>query len=731
MKKQTAIIFLFIIGIFFFFNTGCIQVKKEDRLDNIEFFDFSKFFDSKKYDKPCYAMLCQKKDIGLWTSFTNFIKKIFGGKIIENDIAYSDCDFYLTDAQDYTKLLNGFDQNKGWWPNCQIEGVKYPCSPRFFMIGQGSNMGEFSYAQRYCDGTLNMPVNWIIPDKNGKIKPPSISWLSCENSKSHIPVIVYRSLDYAQDGRLIDSTEFKNLVENLKEKGGENYYGPIIVSTEALAKPYYYDETLKKEMLNISLLQKISNQIKIIKTNCESCLVMLALEPTFNSSGFPDLCPLDYFMKIKSISKGSFDPDPLNCSQYYQSYADYALRAAQTLTYFPDIVGVGFIANNYNYSNFSSCSPSFVVNQHILYSIEVIKHFEKPTLWYAIGISEGPTVQPNCEFTKEEVANSYKSLIEAIEFLRGKGIIGIAPYKFLNQIDQLPIPCISQKTVFNSLANFVDLGRLKNGDEIVSADNSQKILINRIFSKKKDSVYFEGQDGNYYLAYKKNNLIEVNKTGCQFGFKNNDNTIHNNASLFFWFSHCQYYFLNRGTLFYTDTNPGDIKEGEFLVSSSSDASKIFIDKIEYKKNEEIGFYDRTGSYYIVKKDGNFNKAYQATPNFLSYTQSPLIFPRNGIFTPACVVFNSGGAEKLYATKSYLMSSFEHASKTELQEPRDPELQKNISLLQCGICLFSSPMPKEFCDIGQSASFNSKACTQYPQMDVAFLLNNADPIFMRA
>ncbi|MCX8163236.1 MAG: hypothetical protein N3D10_01635 [Candidatus Micrarchaeota archaeon] len=739
MLKTNSIFLFFLILIFSLFLGGCVQVEEKDRLNETHFFDYTSLRYNKDFgSNPCTIFLCTKENPDLFTRFTNFIKKILNLKVVENDIAYSKCDFYFSNANEYKKILDNFNMEKGWWAKCQIDKQpNFPCSPRFFMIGQGSNAGEFSLAQRYCDGQLNMPVFWITPDKNGKLKAPHISWLACENSKSRIPVLVVRTLDFSPDGRLIDSKEFVNFLQSLRDKNKEfdNYFGPIIVTTEALAKPYYFDSQTKRKVLNITLLEKIANQIELINKNCQTCLVALALDPTFNENGLPDLCPIDYFVEPKfnfSFFSSQFSADPLNCSSYYptQSLKEYLSRAAKTRSLKIDLVGVGLFANNYNYSNLSSfCSPSYVASLYLTYSWDVIKYFEIPGLWYAIAFSEGPTVQPDCEFTKEDVALAYENLIKGVEGFRSKGIIGIAPYTFLNDYQSLPIPCISQKQVFKATA--LDLKKLKNGDQISSLDNKEKILINRIFYNSGKEVFFEAQNGYYYLAYQQGNMVFVNKTGCQFGFKNLDNTLHNNASTFFWFSNCQYYFSNKGTLFYTSTSPDQLQEGKTINSVSNPNSIVYVEKITSKDSSSVVFYDTLGATYLLAKDGKLNKLYFTTPNFSMYSRTPLIFPRNGMFNPSCLLFSSGGGEKLYAKKSFLASDLGHALNTVLEEPYDPKLQKNISLMQCGLCFFSSPMPEEFCFVGPKVSFPEYACVQYPQMDVAFLMNEVDPIFMRA
>ncbi|MEM3362038.1 MAG: hypothetical protein QXV83_01770 [Candidatus Anstonellaceae archaeon] len=736
MNKKNLISF-FLVFWFLLFFVGCVKVEEKDRLNQTNFFDFTKRLYNPEYKNPCTIFLCTKKNPDILTSFTQFFKKFLGLRVVENDIAYSNCDFYFSNAAYYKEILENFNQEKGWWPKCEINSTTVPCAPRFFMVGQGSNPGDFSLAQRYCDGQLNMPVFWIIPNKEKKLDPPSLSWLSCENSKSRIPVLVLRTVDVAPDGSLIDSAEFVNFLQSLKDKNNQydNYYGPIFITTEALAKPYYFDQQTNRKILNITLLNKIANQIELIKKHCSSCITVLALEPTFNENGLPDLCPIDYFYDPKfDFSKvlNSVNFDPLNCSQYYPSasLSEYLSRPAKTKNLDIDVVGVGVFANSFNYSILSNyCSPSYVISAHLQYSSDVIKYFELPTLWYAIAISEGPTIAADCEFTKEDVALAFEGLINSIEAFRNKGVIGIAPYIFLNNYANLPIPCTSQKTVL--IASKLDLQKLKNGEKIDSISKEKNILINRIFYNSQSKVFFEGQDGNYYLIYNEGEYSIVNKTGCQFGFKNLDNTPHNNASLFFWFSNCQYYFLNRGTLFYTPSDPTSVREGDKIFSSTSNNSAVFVEKIIKREDKSVLFADSAGAFYLLTKDGSLNKLYLTTSNFLQYTVSPLIFPRNGLFNSGCLIFSSGAGEKLYAKNSFLASDLSHASTVVLEEPRDPQLQKNISLMQCGLCFFSSPMPKEFCSLGTSVSFPKNACVQYPQMDVAFIMNEADPIFMRA
>jgi hypothetical protein len=731
-----------------------VQVKEEDKLNATAYFDA--YQKAQPIPNECLCMICYKeKGTSLWSKIVDFFKKIFGGKFTENDLTYSKCVFVNCNSKEYLELINksGEDKSQGWldlskskFIPCQVDKNSQYCTPRFFMIGQGANPGDFYLAQRFCEGKLTMPVFWAnLKEKEQFL--PSTFWLNCINSKSSLPVIVYRSLDAYPDGSKIDSIEYTKLLNSLSSKKNSEfgeYYGPVFVTTEALAYPYYFDKTSNSLKLNLTLLSKIENQLNAIRKNCPYCISVLALEPTFdNSTLLPDLCPLDYFLDVNSYTLSSLPDtqkaDPLNCSKYYDSLFDYEYikssnknrRKGSSLV---DVVGIGFIANEFRYK-LPNCDPMEVITAHQFYSKKVLQTFSTPTLWYAVGISDGPTIHENCEFTKTDVANAYQALAFGMGGLKNYGIIGIAPYVFLNNFNYLPMKCNAQKFVFNSP---ISLDKIVSGAAIPNENNKLTILVNRVLSKDSKSVFFESQDGGYYLAYQipgNNQVVGINKTGCQFGFKNLDNTIHNNASMFFWFSSCQFYSTNKGPLFYTDVEPSKIKQGDKIVSLNSPNSYVFVDNITSQSSDAVYFSDNFGAYYILKKDGKKNLLYYTTPLNLQFPVAPLIFSNVGKFTTSCQINPAMTYQKVLSTSFIpLASDIYHASLHPLQEPRDLQIQKFISSMQCGKCFSSSPIPEKICQAsapGERDSFPENACLQYPQMDVAFLLNDQDPILMRA
>jgi|GEM_PF-4141616 len=736
--KVYFLILLFLI-IFIFLFSGCVKVDQKDRLDTTNYFDNPDAW-KKQPDYQCTCMLCYKNsDAKSWFErvFATLLDKIGLKDIASESLTYTKCGFFDCTASGYVELLDLKNQQQKQkdevWKFCKINdknGEKtYPCVPRFFMLGFGPTGGDYFLAQRFCEGRLNLPIRFISPINQGSkidIPAPSISWLSCSNLKSQIPLLIYRSLDKFPSGQEIDSDNFKKFVSNLQNLQGktkdEEYYGPVFVTTEALADPYYIDSNGNKK-LNITLLEKINKQLKIIKDNCQSCITVLALKPTFNETGDPDLCPLDYFLDLPVSVKGF---SSVSCQNYYPSYKEFKARQDQKQKEnYVDVIGVGFIANEYNQSNITSCTPSFVVEQHVIFSKKAVYTFQKPVIWYLVGMSEGPTKQEDCEFTAQDVAIAYKNLIDSMDSFRNNGIIGIGFYQFMNSYFNLPMPCTAQKTI--GTAN-IPIKDIENGKAI-----TDQILVNRVMEKNKTMAYFEAQDGFYYLAYSTpSGEVILNKTGCQFGFKNPDNTWHNNASAYFLFSNCQYYFTNKGVLFYTSTSPSDVRESTSIESENKD-SNVFVAKIDSKNSNEVKFYDNLGASYLLRTEGNLNVLYQTIPKFLSGATLPLIFSKNTKNKLSCTIFSTGGGEKLYSKKSVYFDDINHAFATGVQEPTDPEVQKTIAALQCGNCLAFTPIPKEICEIHlpTGSGFEKIGCDRYPQMDIQFLANEMDPIFMRA
>ena len=747
MQKSPFFMLLLVIPILLFFS-GCIsKIDKWDRLDSNVTFNMSDYLVAEQplnTPTPCTCMVCTK-DNPSSLSYVWYKINPFKEKLIETDLYQSKCHFVECNASIYSATLGAYDEKRGVWGKCSVTSEtsggktvseEKACAPRFFMIGQGASSGEFSLAQRYCSGRLTMPVIWTTYDEKDKPAGPNPSTLVCHLSKSQMPIVVYHSLDKAPDGKYMASKEYSGMVASFHNLTSDpTIEGPIMVTTEAQADPYYTDADGNK-MLNITLLQNVGKQLGIIRAKCPDCLSVLALKPTFiNDSSpakndFPDLCAIDYFLPYQSTLPASkIQADPYNCSPKYPPGSSYATRPAVLGTYADkiDIVGVAFIANNKK--NMTTCSPASDVDRHLAYSEFILKNYRTPSVWYAVGMSAGPTLSEGCSFSETQIAQEYDHLIKTTAgFVQG-GIIGIAPYKFLDSPSSLPLDCISMRKILTSSQ---DLSGLKDGDTITSndpSDTTKALKAYKVLVSTNEGTYFRDEGGRTYLAYPlSSGAYIVNESGCQFGFRAPDGTLRRQEA-YMWFSSCQYYSTNKGFVFTSGLKSIDgISKGD-IISSADSRFSASVYSILSESSSEIIFLGTDNVRYAAVQDGPSQVDIYDMPS-QNYTQQPIIFSSNGVQTNQCNAFESGSGSKLFYRSS--TSNAMPSDAALMEPPLNADLQKQISQMQCGACMFESPMPKAFCEISASnTAFPKDACTQYPQMDDVFLLKSEDPVFMRS
>ncbi|MFA5108325.1 MAG: hypothetical protein WC492_02205 [Candidatus Micrarchaeia archaeon] len=729
---------LLLICVFLLF--GCIsKIDDWDRLDSKVTFNMYEYLSGSEKPlegpTPCTCMVCTK-DNPSTISYVWYKINPFKEKLIETDLYKSQCNFVECNATTYSATLGTYDEKKGVWGKCTITTdingksttVEKACAPRFFMIGQGASSGEFSLAQRYCSGRLTMPVIWTTYDEKEKPSGPNPATLVCHLSKSQMPIVIYHSLDKAPDGKYMASKEYSGIISSFHNLSSDpTIEGPIMATTEAMADPYYLDASGNK-MLNISLLQKIGKQLEIIRSNCPDCLSVLALKPTFADDDFPDLCAVDYFLPYSStLPKDKILYDPYNCTPKYPSGSSYATRPAALGTYADkiDIVGVAFIANNKkNMTN--SCTPASDVDRHLAYSEFVLKNYLTPTVWYAVGMSAGPTLSEGCSFSQTQIAQEYDALIKKSAGFVQAGVIGVAPYKFLDSPSALPLECNSMRKV---LTTSQDLSSLSDGDTITSADAKKTLKAYKVFFSSDIGTYFRDESGRTYLSYRTmQNTYEINETGCQFGFRSPDGALRAQEA-FMWFSSCQYYFTNKGFLFTSDLKSLDEISEDDTISSSDSRFNANVYSILSRNSSSVTFLGTDNIRYLALQDGPNQVDIYDMP-YENYTQQPIIFSANGVQTYQCNAFEAGSGSKLFYRSQTAKTMPSDASL--MEPPLDVNLQKQVSQMQCGACMFDTPMPKEFCALEITRTvFTKDACTDYPQIDDVFLLKNSDPVAMRS
>jgi len=268
-------------------------------------------------------------------------------------------------------------------------------------------------------------------------------------------------------------------------------------------------------------------------------------------------------------------------------------------------------------------------------------------------------------------------MLSDIKGLAGAGIIGVAPYRFLDSPAGAPMAC----TVPGALTFVVSEARLDasalpptldaiQSGAVLSSSDAKTLTVQTVTSDATAPASssalpkksFIAADANAYVAQLENGKLTIRVASCGYGFRGNDGQLKPDSS-FAWFSNCKFYFTN---------------------------------------------------------DGQFPQPAPETPARPSVSQQPIVFSTNG-----------QGQVCNFVTTPDRMPANRAAPVQPVVAPTNTDELGRIASLSCGACLASGPMPEAFCHVGIANAFPDTACTQYPQMDDQFLLANADPVAMRA
>lgn len=729
MQKRLALglwALALMVALPFLLSPGCLmQVQEQDKFYN----DSSGIYDLSKYQDPaacspvdaahpCYCMMCYKDQGWLSRFGSNLwgrIRGLFTDGAVENTLAGYSCDFMPCNNTEMSKSLGRFDPASGAQGTCDIgELGTVSCMPRFFMVGMGPNSGEFSLAQRLCDGEMNMPVTWVTPQEGGRPpKPPAPAKMMCYLTKNQLPIVVWYSA-----GERINVPEYAAMAAsyNRPDDGNMPIEGPVVLTTEAMLDAVRPDGSIDR-----ALLDQVGGQIDAAKAACPKCLVALAPKARFNSSRMPDLCVLDYFLALSPES----DPKPEVCaSRMGMSAAQYAAARGRYWDKV-NLIGVGFIANED--PNMSVCSPDIAVAYHQLYSQYALQYYRKPSVWYAVGIGAGPTNTPGCSFTNAEVAGAYNAILGGLSGMVHSGIIGVAPYRYLDSPDQLPMACAVKPWLMRP--DITDLSSITVGRTVGDADNPLRpgITVARMLEPRGGAVRFAGADGHTYEARIEGGLIQLHWEACEFGFRD-ANGKAKDLETAAWFSSCQFYYTNKAPLFSVDSasvgGAAAIRPGTLLRASERPGTSLEVYSVTGVDAEEgVRFITADNQNYLARQEGTRIDVF-AVPLTKQSTQQPVVFSRNGK-GPYCMGWDTNKMySRAFTAKGTLYSA------APIYPPVDPERARHISLRQCGLCMADVPMPKAFC-YRKGIEFESRYCPIYPQIDDAVLAQDFDPLFMRA
>lgn len=733
IHKYTSPALLLILMLLIIFNLtpGCVQkIDDFDRLNSTLEYNIDDYLektpsDDIYQDTPCTAMICTNEESSIagdiWSSIKRNFLKVIGADYKETHLAGSNCYFVNTNRKEYQNTITQHLENvgDGIWSECAFDGESRICAPRFFMLGQGDNPAQFNLAQHYCAGQLNMPVLWTTPqDSESPLTPPPRT-LMCYLERDQLPIVVWDS-----EEKYIKDLSYQRMLASL-DNDSAPIKGPIMVTTEALAEPYIYDQYGNKR-LNISKLEQIEWQLNAIDSTCPNCLSVLALKPTFDEKGLPDLCPLEYFLKFQSRDKtAQMQNDPLKCQKYYP-VGTFNSRPSNRLTASPmhdkiDLVGVAFFANNINYSN-KTCRPEYATAIHRLFSDFTLQNFQKPSVWYAVAFSEGPTAYPGCSFYEKDISLAYESMVRQAASFTASGVIGVAPYTFTDSSSSA-FRCDAMHTVIKT--DLTTLNSIQEDQVLTDLIAQKSLTVSKVISANNDYVFFNVYENPFiHKAFLDSGYVSINISGCHFGFMDIENRLKNNSH-YSWFSNCQYYYTSKGPVFEPDFVDLDFLGKGTLLKSSDEMFKLEVSSINASNISDgfAVFYGTDGVRYLVKEDGDRHIVYDMPITARSIPQ-PLIFSRDALGSSCSI----SGANKLYS-RSPLSINRPLGSWT-LTPPKDEDESRRIAMLSCGSCLAYSPMPSEFCAFS-SQSFDDDACFRYAEMDTQFLAHNLDPLLMRS
>ncbi|MBM3228979.1 hypothetical protein FJZ26_00980 [Candidatus Parvarchaeota archaeon] len=243
--------------------------------------------------------------------------------------------------------------------------------PWIFMIGQGPNFGDFDSANRLCNNSLSMSVNWLVgnpgvPQLTGKLKQSATNCLQ----NRVMPVFIYYTAK-----QNIDKVAMENIARELKD------IGPVIISTE----------------FNVSVdepasFQQARDQALAIKSRCPNCFVAMT-PPTMDN---------------KTIAAIVSDP------QLNQSV---------------DMIGQGIFLNDYA----GSADITTAYWDNVAFAEQTSIKYGKPTIWLFVAAAPGPNAA-GTSWSEQEVADIYYTASTKSFILPSVGIIGMASYGFNTSI---------------------------------------------------------------------------------------------------------------------------------------------------------------------------------------------------------------------------------------------------------------------------------------------------------
>lgn len=256
--------------------------------------------------------------------------------------------------------------------------------PRAFMIGHGPSFASTASAFLYCNNSLQLATKWVKSPAPGVVpKSQNPARAACWLERNVLPVYMYYT-----NGSAISPSWMGTFAKTLQDNKGY----PSIVATE-----------INFNSSDLLAMSNVKQQLVQIKKNCPKCISVLA---------------------VRSGDTNAVD----------EVLSDPTLYNGRNLSDTTDMVGFGFLANDYAF-----CNPSRIIASNIAFSRFVLSNYSKPTIWLYVGASEGNNTDGSCYFSNQTVYDFYQKIFAATPGLVSSGVVGMSFYEYADRTG--PLPC--------------------------------------------------------------------------------------------------------------------------------------------------------------------------------------------------------------------------------------------------------------------------------------------------